>query len=88
MIIDTLECMVSPKWMSEANCRKHDPDLFYPGDTGRWNVKNVEQALRVCERCPVTMKCLEWALQIGDFHGILGGTTPEMRGSMMRKAVA
>lgn len=86
MITDTLGCLVSPGWMSRAECRYMNPDVFYPSSTGKWNKKTVEAAFKVCRLCPVSLQCLEWAFEISDGHGILGGTTPEMRSQMIREA--
>jgi len=79
-----LECLVSPKWMAEANCRSSDPDLFYPTATGRWSEKQVRIAMRVCRECRVRIECLTWAFEIDDRHGILGGTRPEERIEIMQ----
>lgn len=67
------------EWMDYANCKSIDPDYFHPSETGKWNVKWVNQALNVCARCPVQVECLTWALETGDMYAILGGTTPEQR---------
>jgi WhiB family redox-sensing transcriptional regulator len=81
-VTDTLECLVSPRWMASANCRSADPDLFYPAETGKWNKFTVKSAVQVCSRCPVIADCLQWALEKEDAYGILGGTTPEQRSHM------
>lgn len=72
MIIDTT-------WMDSANCRSTDPELFHPGETNKWNHRSVRQALNVCAKCPVSIACLNWALETHDVFAILGGTTPEQR---------
>lgn len=86
MITDTLECLVSPGWMAHASCRYTDPDVFYPSTTGHWNKGTMEAAFKICRTCPVAVECLNWAFEINDAHAILGGTTPEMRGRMVREA--
>jgi WhiB family transcriptional regulator, redox-sensing transcriptional regulator len=59
-------------WRDRAACLGEDPDLFFPiGDSGP-SVSQVQQAKKVCRRCPVIQPCLEWALASGD-EGVLGG---------------
>jgi WhiB family transcriptional regulator, redox-sensing transcriptional regulator len=71
-------------WMAKAACYGANPAIFFPeaGDHGR-------QAKAVCARCPVAIKCLDYALAhtgpLGGCsphttdHGIYGGTTPHER---------
>ena len=86
MTSDTLDMLVSPPWMASANCRSTDPDIFYPTEKGKWDRIATKAALKVCANCLVNVECLQWAFDTGDVHGILGGTTPEQRGRMMREA--
>ena len=59
-------------WRDRAACLGEDPDLFFPiGDSGP-SISQVQQAKKVCRRCPVIQPCLEWALASGD-EGVLGG---------------
>jgi WhiB family transcriptional regulator, redox-sensing transcriptional regulator len=65
-----------------AACGENDLELFYPepGDLA------AEQAAKaICAACPVKDACLEMALQTGDQHAILGGTTPAERIPMRRQ---
>lgn len=86
MIDETLELMLSPTWMASANCRSSDPNLFYPTEAGKWSKFSMKAAFKICGKCPVKTECLMWAFEIGDIHGILGGTTPEMRKTMLKGA--
>jgi WhiB family transcriptional regulator, redox-sensing transcriptional regulator len=72
------------EWMDSAKCRSIDPDLFHPGETGKWNARSVREALKVCGRCPVSIECLNWAFETEDTYAILGGTTPEMRSQFVK----
>jgi hypothetical protein len=47
-----------------------------------------DEARDACDGCPVIAECLELALRLGISDGIFGGTTPEQRELMTRKAVA
>jgi len=68
-------------WQDGARCAEADPDLWHPekGCTSR-------HAKRICQGCEVRAQCLEWALAIGDGHGILGGTTARQRRRMRHQA--
>lgn len=88
MVLDILDSMISPQWMSEAECRNSNPDLFYPSATGRWSQRRIREALQVCRRCPVIADCLAWAFEMKDGHAILGGTTPDQRTRMLAKKEA
>ena len=69
----------APEWQKRANCRGTDTDKFYPEKGGR----NVT-AKRICDRCPVKVECLEYALETDEKYGIWGGTSEEERKEMRR----
>lgn len=71
----------SCSWARRAACRKRG-ELFYPvGDdwAAPGNAARAEAAKAVCARCPVQAECLDYALESGDAHAILGGLTPAER---------
>ena len=74
---------LSPQpWMADALCAQVGPDPFYP-TTG----ETVGPALAVCEKCPVTRACLDYAMATeppAHRHGIWGGTTPNDRHAIYR----
>jgi hypothetical protein len=37
----------------------------------------------MCGTCDVQGSCLAWALDVGDCHGVWGGTTPRERRAML-----
>jgi hypothetical protein len=57
-------------------------NVFYPG---RYRGPELEEATRVCDRCPVKLTCLAEALQreagqpLNYRAGVWGGTTPAQR---------
>lgn len=61
-------------WQDQGLCAQTDPALFFPeqGESAR-------DAKRVCAACPVRARCLQWALETGQQHGVLGGTTERER---------
>lgn len=73
------------RWLDAAACRGMDPDLFHPHrDSPR---RDIDQALAVCQNCPVTTECLTDALRWGGNadQGIRGGTTALQRRRLRSK---
>ena len=69
-------------WRSEAACRDHDPELFFPVGRGDpWQLA----AIRVCRGCPVRDRCLTWALDHDVAHGVWGGLSEEEREMIARR---
>ncbi|MFG3497683.1 WhiB family transcriptional regulator [Streptomyces sp. NPDC047928] len=73
-------------WRQAAACRDEDPDLFFPVGTGGPALMQAEEAKRVCARCPVRERCLEWALGTGQDFGVWGGTGENERRALRRRA--
>lgn len=75
-------------WRDRAACRRTDPEWFYPVSyAGGPSLLQIDEAKQICAACPVRARCLAFALESGDDHGILGGTTPDERKSLKRKAM-
>lgn len=72
-------------WVLRAACLDvGDPDLFFPpGEHGR-SVPQLEEARKICERCPVREECLALALGCDEQYGMWGGTTPNERQAIRR----
>jgi WhiB family redox-sensing transcriptional regulator len=67
-------------WRHLAVCKGADLNLFFPiGSDGGPDGPRVEEAKRMCARCPVQQPCLEWALATGVEYGIFGGQTENER---------
>jgi WhiB family redox-sensing transcriptional regulator len=67
-------------WMSEGTCRLHPPAVFFPSDGA-----GVDRARAICGRCPVTERCLEYALENRIEHGVWGGASERERRRILRK---
>ena len=65
-------------WRARGACRNVDPETFFPAPN-----EPSEGAVALCGGCPVRGQCLAWALQVGDCHGVWGGTTPRERRAML-----
>ncbi|TQN30525.1 transcription factor WhiB [Haloactinospora alba] len=72
-------------WRYHAACRDEDPELFFPiGDSGPALIQ-IEEAKKVCQQCPVSSACLQWALDSGQDSGIWGGMSEDERRSLKRR---
>lgn len=67
-----------PAWMAQGLCRGQLTDLWFPGLGG-----DLETPKAVCERCPVLVECLSYALA-NPVCGIWGGTGERQRARMRR----
>ncbi|MFI2318404.1 hypothetical protein AMK17_37825 [Streptomyces sp. CB00072] len=77
---------VNTNWRIAAVCRGEDPDLFFPIGTTGPAIAQAEEAKAVCRTCPVMERCLQWALESGQDHGVWGATDEEDRRRMKRRA--
>lgn len=67
-----------PRWMMYGACKNQDPDTYFPDPAIRNPPENIK-----CGRCPVTKRCLEYALE-NHPEGVWGGTTEAQRRSLLR----
>ncbi|GAA1633246.1 hypothetical protein GCM10009828_071410 [Actinoplanes couchii] len=65
-------------WRTRGACRSVDPETFFPAPN-----EPSGGAVALCGTCDVQGPCLAWALQVGDCHGVWGGTTPRERRAML-----
>ncbi len=78
----------SDHWLLRAACREADPSIFYPAKLGRPRNSQFDPR-EYCERCPVTVKCLERALSnpIGVDRGIWAGTNQSQRRKLRNQRI-
>lgn len=69
-------------WRDLAACLGFDSDVFFPEDM---DAEAVARAKEVCASCPVTIHCLEWALETNQTEGIWGGFTRFERRAVKRR---
>ena len=65
---------MSESWRERAACKGMDPAIFFPERGG-----SVNEALTICERCPVRLECRLYALQHPELVGIWGGMSGRSR---------
>ncbi|GAA4906758.1 MULTISPECIES: WhiB family transcriptional regulator [Nocardiopsidaceae] len=75
----------SEDWVAQGACRQYDPELFFPVSTTGPGQNDADLAKAICRTCRVRAECLNWALSVGEPHGVWGGTTPEDRRYMRRE---
>jgi WhiB family redox-sensing transcriptional regulator len=71
-------------WRDNAACRDADPELFFPIGTAGPALRQIQEAIRICQACPTRTECLSWALEHGITDGVWGGTTIEQRRAIQR----
>lgn len=72
-------------WVERGACQHSDPDLFFPVAARGPALRQLAKAKQVCQRCPVRVQCLEYALQNGESFGVWGGTSEEERRLIRRR---
>ncbi|MEV4463142.1 WhiB family transcriptional regulator [Micromonospora echinofusca] len=65
-------------WRTRGTCQNVDPETFFPAPN-----EPADAAVALCCSCDVQGSCLAWALDVGDLHGVWGGTTPRERRAML-----
>ena len=73
------------EWRESRACATADPDLFFPVAARAVGSRQANEARRICAGCRVRRECLQFAMDMGESHGIWGGTTPEERQRARRK---
>ncbi len=68
-------------WQRHSRCRDADPSLFFgpENEAGHERALRETEAKRVCEECPVLLRCRKHALAHFEQHGIWGGLTEDER---------
>ena len=78
---ETVVPFVDQLWKDDAACRYADPEIFFPGGQrdDPESIAKTEAALALCQRCPVTAQCLDYAQRLHLDHGIYGGLSARAR---------
>ncbi|MNR09018.1 Transcriptional regulator WhiB [compost metagenome] len=81
--IAMVECVTPEEleWQDGASCNQADPEAFFP-EKG----VSSEYAKKVCGRCDVRSRCLEYALANDERHGIWGGLSESERRKLRKPA--
>lgn len=77
-------------WIDQAKCRSEGVESRVFFDHGqedldsRIRTRLIEEAKKICKRCPVKVQCADYALEINVKHGIWGGMTERELGHHRR----
>lgn len=75
-----------PDFRFEGACVTAPLDLHFPIGTTGPAIAQAERAKQdYCFGCPVRQKCLQWALDKGEDHGVWGGMTEAERRALKRR---
>jgi len=69
-------------WRDRAACRGPETSLFFPPNTvERRDERDARErrAKAICCQCSVREQCLEYAMGVGELHGIWGGLNESER---------
>lgn len=69
------------EWLAAAPCGA-DPNAMFPNSR---NPVAIAKAKTYCDRCPAIERCLQWALDTGEEHGVWGGLTEDERRALKRR---
>jgi WhiB family transcriptional regulator, redox-sensing transcriptional regulator len=75
-------------WELDANCREHDPTLFFgPNrfEPKRERLAREAAAKEVCATCPAMQACREHALLHAELYGVWGGLGEADRRAILAK---
>lgn len=70
------------RWRADAACRGLQADIFFPDEDGETSALAVE----ICAACPVSDRCLSYALSNREKAGVWGGATERERRRIIRQA--
>jgi WhiB family transcriptional regulator, redox-sensing transcriptional regulator len=66
-------------WWNLAACRSADPELFFPISSVGAGQAHVAKAKAVCATCSICQRCLDYAIESHQAHGVWGGTSEDER---------
>lgn len=77
---------LTAKWREDAACSGLT-DLFFPEADGVGKNLFAKPAISICDSCPVKKPCAEYALEMGESHGVWGGIllTPTQTAATKRR---
>ncbi len=74
------------QWRNKAACRGPQAREFFPpghGERRDEKRRRETRAKAVCSACPVAGRCLDYAVEVRELHGIWGGTSEAERRVML-----
>jgi WhiB family transcriptional regulator, redox-sensing transcriptional regulator len=71
--------IATSSWWEQAACQFADPELFFPVTVGSAGHSRMATAKALCASCGIRLRCLEYALDTRQEHGVWGGTSEDER---------
>jgi WhiB family redox-sensing transcriptional regulator len=70
-----------PDWQKDAHCAGVGLSYYFGDDAEQptMSIKQVRQASKLCDVCPVYTECLTWALDEREEYGVWAGTSGRVR---------
>jgi WhiB family transcriptional regulator, redox-sensing transcriptional regulator len=62
-------------WWTLAACQSADPELFFPVSGTGLAQADIVKAKAICAGCEIRRRCLDYALESQQVHGVWGGTS-------------
>jgi len=63
---------LQPPYDGTQLCAQIDPEIFFPDNNFEIR-RDIQQAVKVCKRCPLLNQCAEYAESQTQIYGIWGG---------------
>jgi len=75
-----------PAWQAKAHCLGVGNEYFFGDEEEQptMSIKQVRQASKLCDVCPVYRECLTWALEQKEEYGVWAGTSGRTRRKIQR----
>ena len=81
--------IATSNWWEQAACQAADPELFFPGSCRQCRTfREVATAKAICASCAIRRRCLEYALDTRQEHGVWGGASEDERRAIVGQPVA
>jgi len=61
------------EWMTRASCRGKRPEIFAPESQGVGQLNLIDEAIAICQHCPVINECRRYADNPKITYGVWGG---------------
>ncbi|MEV7154858.1 WhiB family transcriptional regulator [Streptomyces misionensis] len=76
-------------WRLQGACSTHpEPDIWHATGSTAQSRSDLDEALALCNGCPVREACLDWALTNREAYGLWGGLTEAERRRILRIRIA
>ena len=70
-----------PDWQAQAHCKGVGVSYYFGDDDAQptMGIRQIRDATKLCDVCPVFVECLTWALSTREEYGVWAGTSGRVR---------